>query len=210
VLGLGAGWSEAEHTAYAIPYPLLGERFDRLEEQLAIITGIWDTPLGSTFDFDGEHYQLERCPALPKPVQQPHPPIVVGGTGAKRTPTLAARYASEFNLPPFQGVDATRAAFERMRRVCEAEGRDPATLDLSVTLTTVCGVDATEIERRGAVSPAQYEMADLSGSPAQVVDQLAAFAETGATRAYLRILDLHDVDHIALLGEEVLSAVIGT
>jgi alkanesulfonate monooxygenase SsuD/methylene tetrahydromethanopterin reductase-like flavin-dependent oxidoreductase (luciferase family) len=107
-------------------------------------------------------------------------------------------------------VDATRVAFERMRRVCEAEGRDPATLDLSVTLTTVCGVDATEIERRGAVSPAQYEMADLSGSPAQVVDQLAAFAETGATRAYLRILDLHDVDHIALLGEEVLSAVIGT
>ncbi|MFM2077481.1 MAG: hypothetical protein RJA49_1371, partial [Actinomycetota bacterium] len=97
-LGLGAGWFAAEHEAYGIPFPPLGERFDRLEEQLAVITGLWGTPAGSTFDHAGAHYQLGSSPALPKPVQSP-PPIIIGGGGAKRTPALAARYAAEFNLP---------------------------------------------------------------------------------------------------------------
>jgi F420-dependent oxidoreductase-like protein len=204
VLGLGAGWSEEEHRAYGIPYPPLRERFERLDEQLAIVKGLWTTPVGSTFDFIGRHYQIAQSPALPKPVQQPHPPIVVGGTGAKRTPALAARYADEFNLPPFQGTVATRAAFERVRAACETAGRDPATLALSVTLTTVCGSDRSEVERRGSVSPPQYAMADLVGLPAEVAEQLAQYTALGATRAYLRILDLHDLDQIALLGTAVL------
>ena len=205
-LALGAGWAEQEHTAYGIPFPSPRERFERLEEQLAIITGIWQTPVGETFAFAGTHYQLADCPALPKPVQQPHPPVLVGGTGPRRTPALAARYADEFNLPPFEGPEKAAAAFARVHAACEAIGRDPATIELSVTLTTVCGVDRAETERRGAVSPVQFEMADLAGTPDEVVEQLAAYREVGATRAYLRLLDLRDLDQITLLGATVVPS----
>jgi F420-dependent oxidoreductase-like protein len=204
-LALGAGWAEQEHRAYGIPFPSPRERFERLEEQLELIIGMWDTPVGETYSFDGVHYQLVDCPALPKPVQQPHPPVIVGGTGPVRTPNLAARFADEFNLPPFNPPDATADAFARVRAACEAVGRDPATLELSVTLTTVCGADRAEVERRGAVSPAQFEAADLAGTPDEVVEQLAAYRDVGADRAYLRLLDLRDVEQIELLGSTVLT-----
>lgn len=206
-LALGAGWAEREHHAYGIPFPSPRERFDRLEEQLAVITGLWRTPVGETFSFDGAHYQLVDCPALPKPIQVPHPPVIVGGTGPTRTPALVARYADEFNLPPFEGPEKAAAAFRRVREACDVIGRDPATVELSVTLTTVCGADRAEIERRGAVSPIQFQMADLSGTPDEVVEQLAAFDAVGATRAYLRLLDLRDLEQIALLGEAVVPQV---
>ncbi len=208
-LALGAGWAEQEHLAYGIPFPSPRERFDRFEEQLAIITGIWATPAGETFSFAGEHYQLVDCPALPKPVQQPHPPVIVGGTGPRRTPALAARYADEFNLPPFEGPEAAAAAFARVHAACDAIGRDPATLELSVTLTTVCGADRAEAERRGEVSPVQFQMADLAGTPDEVIERLAAFRDVGATRAYLRLLDLRDTEHIALLGATLVPAFAG-
>jgi F420-dependent oxidoreductase-like protein len=203
-LGLGAGWAEQEHLAYGIPFPPPRERFERLEEQLAIITGMWRTPVGETFSFAGTHYQLVDCPALPKPVQHPHPPVIVGGTGPRRTPALAARFADEFNLPPFQSADATAAAFTRVRAACEAIGRDPATLERSLTLTTFCGADRAEVERRGAISPVQLEVADLAGTPDEVTERLATLRDLGATRAYLRLLDMRDLEHIGLLGEAVL------
>jgi F420-dependent oxidoreductase-like protein len=205
-LGLGAGWSDEEHRAYGIPFPSPSERFDRLEEQLAIIIGLWTTPAGEQFSFTGRHYRLEASPALPKPLQRPHPPVVVGGNGPRRTPAIAARFADEFNMPPFEGRDATRAAFERVRAACTAIGRDPATLDLSVALTTVCGRDREELERRGAVSPGQFEAADLRGTPAEVADQLASWAELGVARAYLRVLDLRDVAQIELFRDVVGAA----
>ncbi|HEY3670457.1 MAG TPA: LLM class F420-dependent oxidoreductase [Acidimicrobiia bacterium] len=205
-LALGAGWAEQEHRAYGIPFPPPAERFERLEEQLALITGMWKTPVGETFSFDGKHYQLVDCPALPKPVQQPHPPVIVGGTGPRRTPALAARFADEFNLPPFNPPDAAAAAFARVRAACEEIGRDPATLEYSVTLTTVCGTDRAEVERRGAVSPAQFEGADCAGTPDEVLEQLLGYREIGATRAYLRLLDLRDVEQITLLGASLSQA----
>jgi F420-dependent oxidoreductase-like protein len=206
-LALGAGWAEEEHLAYGIPFHSPKERFDRLEEQLEIISGIWSTALGSSFSFMGKHYQLENCPGLPKPVQQPHPPVIVGGTGVKRTPALAARFADEFNLPPFQGLDFAKKAFDIVRTACESSGRDPVTLELSATLTTVCGRDRHEIDRRGAISPPQFGMADLVGTPNQVVEQLDAYRNMGVGRVYLRILDLRDLDHIALIGEHVIPHV---
>ena len=113
-LGLGAGWSEREHAAYGIPFPeSVGERFDRLEEQLAIITGLWETPVGERFTHEGRHYTLVDSPALPKPVQTPVP-IVIGGTGRRRTPELAGRYASDFNLP-FVSVQESAGLFENVR-----------------------------------------------------------------------------------------------
>src|SRR5499427_1943517 len=123
-LGLGSGWFEREHTAYGIPFPPLGERFDRLEEQFAIITGLWETPEGKTFSFEGTHYQLTDSPALPKPAQRPRPPVIVVGAGARRTPRLAARYADEYNVA-FRTVADSAAAFGRVREACQAAGRDP-------------------------------------------------------------------------------------
>ena len=148
-LGLGTGWYEQEHASYGIPFPPVGERFDILAEQLAVITGLWSTPVGETFSFAGAHYTLTDSPALPKPVQQPHPPIIIGGTGARRTPALAARFAAEYNVP-FQTLDVTAAAFDRTRRACEEAGRDPATLVFSAAQTLAVGADEQEVRRRAA------------------------------------------------------------
>ncbi len=148
-LGIGTGWFDDEHDAYGIPFPPLGERFDRLEEQLAIITGLWDTPPGETFSFGGDHYQLTDSPALPKPVQQPHPPVLVGGGGPTRTPALAARFADEFNLP-FSSTSDSEAAFDRVRHACRDADRDPAELVYSVAQVVCCGRDDAEIRRRAA------------------------------------------------------------
>src|SRR5215813_155960 len=130
-LGLGTGWFDAEHTAYGIPFPPLGERFARLEEQLEILTGLWRTPIGERFSFAGTHYQLQDSPGLPKPEQRPGPPIILGGAGARRTPQLAARFASEYNVP-FHSVRDSAAAFARVREACEASGRAASSLTYSV------------------------------------------------------------------------------
>ena len=205
-LGLGTGWFEAEHTAYGIPFEMLGERFERLEEQLAIITGLWTTPPGERFDFAGRYYHLENSPALPKPVQQPRPPIIIGGGGAKRTPALAARFADEFNVP-FHPVDAGRAQFARVNAACEAAGRDPRTMTLSAALATYCGRDASEVERRAKAVGRPPASIDLAGTPAEIVDRLGEWKEAGASRAYLQLLDLSDLDHVRLLAEEVMPQV---
>ena len=208
-LGLGAGWYDGEHTAYGVPFPPLGERFERLEEQFAIITGLWDTPVGETFAFDGTHYQLEDSPALPKPVQQPHPPLIVGGGGAKRTPRLAATYAAEFNLP-FSSLADTEAQFGRVRAACTDRGRDPGTLRLSAAQVVCCGVNDAEVERRAANIGRKAEdlrAHGLAGTPDEVVAGLQAFAAIGAESVYLQVLDLNDLEHIELLAEDVLPRV---
>ncbi|MGA3148692.1 MAG: LLM class F420-dependent oxidoreductase [Acidimicrobiales bacterium] len=205
-LGLGAGWYEAEHTAYGIPFPPLGERFDRLDEQLAIITGLWSTPAGERFTFSGRHYEVRDSPALPKPVQRPGPPVIVGGGGPTRTPRLAARYASEFNLA-FRSLADTGDQFGRVRAACESTGRDPASLELSAAQTVCCGRDDAEIARRAVATGRQVDelrQNALCGTPDEVIAKLATFAAAGASRAYLQVLDLDDLDHLALLGEEVL------
>ncbi|MDQ1397867.1 MAG: hypothetical protein QOG64_3126 [Acidimicrobiaceae bacterium] len=204
-LGLGTGWFEAEHAAYGIPFSLLGERFERLEEQLAIITGLWTTPVGERFSFAGRHYQLADSPALPKPQQQPRPPIIIGGGGAKRTPALAARFADEYNVP-FHSLEAGTDAFGRMRQACEAQQRDPATVLLSAALAVCCGTDQAEVERRAAAIGRPVERIDLAGTPAQLVDTLGRWSEAGAERVYLQVLDLGDLDHVRLLAEEVMPA----
>ncbi|HEX3793809.1 MAG TPA: LLM class F420-dependent oxidoreductase [Acidimicrobiales bacterium] len=205
-LGLGAGWYDGEHTAYGIPFPPLGERFERLEEQFAIITGLWDTPAGETFSFAGTHYQVTDSPALPKPVQQPRPPIIVGGGGPSRTPRLAATYADEFNLP-FSSLADTEAQFGRVRAACKARGRDPKTLTLSAAQVVCCGKDEAEVERRAAAigrQPDELRQNGAAGTPDEVVARLKEFAAIGAERVYLQVLDLNDLDHIRLISEDVL------
>src|SRR4029453_6432209 len=124
-LGLGTGWVGGEPPASGVPFPPLGERFDRLEEQLAIITGMWTTPVGKRFSFSGRHYTLAHRPAPPNPAQGPRPPVIVGGLGARRTPRLAARFADEFNLS-FVPLDATELQFQRVRQARAGAGPDPA------------------------------------------------------------------------------------
>lgn len=208
-LGLGAGWFEAEHAAYGIPFPPVGERFGRLAEQLEVITGLWGVPDGQLYSFDGDYYQIRDSPGLPKPAQRPRPPIIVGGHGPKRTPRLAARYADEFNVG-FSSAAETGAQFGRVREACQAAGRDPGSLIYSAAHLTCCGRDDAEFARRAAAigrDVAELRDIGLTGSPAQVVDKIGQYAEHGASRIYLQILDLHDLDHLELLATEVMPQV---
>ena len=203
--GIGAGWFEAEHTAYGIPFPELGERFDRYEEQVAVLTGLWGTPAGETFDFEGRHYRLAGSPALPKPVQDGGIPVIIGGKGAKRTPRLAARYAAEFNVP-FEGPEKNGQLFAGVREACQAAGRDPGSMVFSSAVTVAVGKDDAEVARRAEAigrTPGRWGGGDVGGPPAQVVDRLGRYAEAGATRAYLQVLDLADLDHLDLVASEV-------
>jgi F420-dependent oxidoreductase-like protein len=204
-LGIGSGWFEAEHTAYGIPFPPLGERFDRYEEQLAIITGLWNTPPGETFDFAGAHYRLAGSPALPKPVQDGGIPILVGGAGKKRTPRLAARFASEFNVP-FASVTDNVRLFAGVRDACEEAGRDPGSMVYSSALVLCVGRDEAELARRAAAigrEVGELREHGVAGTPAEAVDILGRYAEAGAQRIYLQVLDLADLDHLDLAAAEV-------
>lgn len=204
-LGIGAGWYEEEHRAYGIPFPSTRERFDRLEESLAVITGLWETPLGERFSFAGRHFPVADSPALPKSVQQPRPPVLIGGKGAKRTPALAARYADEFNLP-FVSLDETRAQIGRVREACEAIGRDPDALTYSSALVVCCGADEAQVRRRAdriGRDVDELRANGLTGTPDEVVERIGAFAERGSQRVYLQMLDLDDVDHLDLIASRV-------
>jgi F420-dependent oxidoreductase-like protein len=208
-LGIGAGWFEAEHTAYGIPFPDTRERFDRLEESLTVVSGLWTTPPGDRFDFDGRYYPVVDSPALPKPVQSPRPPILVGGKGKVRTPALAARFADEFNIP-FESLDASRAIFGRVREACTAAGRDPASLTCSNALVLCCGRDEAELSQRAkAIGREVDELRTngLAGTPDEVVDKIGRYGEAGAERVYLQMLDLSDLDHLELVADKVMPQV---
>jgi len=201
-LGIGAGWFEAEHTAYGIPFP--AGRHARLTEQLEIVTGLWATPIGSRFSFAGKHYTLTDSPALPKPVQSPLP-VVVGGMGPKRTPELAARHAAEFNAP-FRSAADSGAQFARVREALREHGRAAEDIVFSHAITTVVGAGDAEVARRAeAIGRAVDELKESSaaGSPAEVAETLRRYAEAGATRSYLQIMDLDDLDHLELIASEV-------
>jgi len=206
-LGIGAGWNAEEHAAYGIPYPDTGERFDRLAEQLEILTGLWTTDTGARFTHLGRHYQLTDSPALPKPTQRPHPPIVMGGGGPKRTPQLVARFASEYNTA-FRSVSVFREQVERARAACEAIGRAPASLRISIAQTTVIGGDDAEVDRRAAAIRRRHDdLSDaLHGTPAQVVDQIGAYQDAGADTCYFQLLDVRDLDQLDLLARDVVPA----
>jgi len=209
-LGLGAGWYEREHAAYGIPFP--AKRFDQLTEQLEVVTGLWGTPVGERFDYAGRHYTLTDSPALPKPVQRSPldpsragVPIIVGGGGPTRTPELAARFAAEYNQS-FPAFDVVETRIGRVRQACVDAGRDPASLVLSAAFVLCVGRTGDELARRAAAigrEPAELREHGLAGSPQEVVDRLGWLAGLGITRVYLQTLDLHDLDHLALVADEV-------
>ncbi len=208
-LGIGTGWNDEEHDHHGIPFPPFAERFDRLGEQLEILRGMWTTPVGETFDFDGEHYRLVDSPALPKPTQPGGPPVIIGGYGPKKTPALAARFAAEYNTPFFPLAGYAEQC-DRVRSACEDIGRDPDDMIFSAAVVVCCGESDEEVAHRAnAIGRSVDELTEngLCGSPAQVVEGLAEWAEAGAERVYLQVLDMDDLDHVRLLGRDVLPVI---
>src|SRR3954462_11778239 len=170
-LGLGAGWFDAEHTAYGIPFPEVGERFARFAEQVEIVHGLLSTPSGEKYSFDGTYYQLTDSPALPKPVQSPHPPLILGGAGKKKGATLAARFADEYNVS-FRSLDETADIIGRVRAAAESTGRE---LVYSAAQVLCVGRDEAELERRAAAigrDLAELRENGLAGTPSEVVDRI--------------------------------------
>ncbi|MDM2346959.1 Luciferase-like monooxygenase superfamily [Mycobacteroides abscessus subsp. abscessus] len=205
--GLGAGWFSEEHEAYAIPFPSLGERFDRLEEQLEILTGLWTTPTGDTYSYAGKHYTVTDSPALPKPVQEPHPPIVIGGLGVKRTPALAARFATEFNLP-FQPVDVITDQYARVAHAVEAAGRPADSMTYSAAFALCIGDTDADIARRAANIGREVEEitenSPLAGTPDGVAEKLSVYVDAGVQRVYVQLLDIRDLDHLEFFASTVI------
>ena len=203
-LGLGTGWFEREHRAYGIPFP--AKRFDLLEEQLQIVTGLWSAPVGGTYSFAGAHYELRDAPALPKPVQE-RVPVIVGGGGPKRTPELAARFATEFNIG-FQSEAVIAEKFAGVRAACERIGRDPASLKLSVALPTLAAASPSELDRRAAnIERTVDELrgdVNIVGDRDEIVAKVERLVALGAQRVYFQLMDLQDVSHVEYLGSEVL------
>lgn len=208
-LGIGAGWFEAEHAAYAIPFPGVQERFSRLEEQLAVITGLWEAAEGGSFGYQGKYYTVTDSPALPKPAQRPRPPVIIGGTGPSRTPRLAAKFADEYNVP-FSDVADTTAAFGRVQEACAAAGRHESSMIYSAAQVVCCGRSDAELSRRAAtIGQKLDELRDqgLAGTPAEIAEKIGRFAAIGAERIYVQVLDLQDLDHLELIASEVLPQV---
>jgi len=205
-LGMGAGWLEREHMSYGIPFPPLGERLDRMHEQLEIITGLWRTNVGDRFNYDGKYYTLIDAPALPKPLQKPGPPIIVGGRGPRRTPEIAGRFADEFNMP-FKTVAQTAVAFDRVRAAAARHGRQ---VTLSAGVVVAVGRTAAEAERRAAplhVPSALPPEDPVVGDPERLVERITEMAAIGAGRLHLRVIDMSDLDHVDLIAEKVLPHV---
>ena len=209
-LGLGAGWHALEHEAYGFAFPPPRERMDILEEQLQVVLGSWsDGP----FSFDGTHYDLRDLDAQPKPVQRPHPPIIVGGAAGPRSAALAARYADEYNTV-FASVEDCAERKERVDAACRAEGREP--ILFSLMTGCVVGRDRAEVERRGraVVERTRLDLEDFLGSAGtitgtveEVVARIGEYARVGVGRVYLQHLAHEDVEMVELVGAEVVPSV---
>ncbi len=206
-LGLGAGWFGQEHSAYGINFPDTAERFDRLKEQLEIIIGLWSTSLEETFSYHGRYYTLENSPALPKPVRKPHPPIIIGGRGPKKTPALAGAFAQEYNVP-FASVEDCKVQFDAVSNAADQANRSPSEIIYSVALATCLGNDSETLKRRAAsIGRSVDDLSEngLCGSSAQIIEKIESYRAIGAKRIYLQILDLNDLDHLADLSDGLIK-----
>jgi alkanesulfonate monooxygenase SsuD/methylene tetrahydromethanopterin reductase-like flavin-dependent oxidoreductase (luciferase family) len=209
---MGAGWMELEHRAFGFPFPPLRERLAMLAEQVEIVHRQWTEEHVS---FSGAHYTLEDCPALPKPVQRPHPPILVGGRAKPGTANVAARFADEYNV-----IGATRDEYAEARRsldnACERAGRDPKTLRMSIMTGFLLGADEdallaharATLERWGSeLAPeelvARQRAKGTAGTPEELAEGLRSLEDVGVERAMLQHIRHDDLETVALLGRDV-------
>ena len=208
-VGVGAGWHENEHAALGIPYPETVERVDRMEEQLAILRGLWDEPDG--WSFEGRFWQVRDALFRPRGVR---PSIILGGTGKPRSLRLAARYADEYNISSSSPAQV-RETLARLDAACEAIGRDPASLARSVMSGTLVGRDDADVARRTAAQVAVFgdDVAQASawldarrdrwvlGVPEVARARIAEFAATGVDRLLFQDFLPRDLEHVALMAE---------
>jgi F420-dependent oxidoreductase-like protein len=219
-LGMGAGWYDREHQAYGFEFPRVPDRLAILAEQVEIVHRLWDRDEPEV-TFEGAHYRLDRVPSLPKPVQDPHPPLILGGRGGPRSAALAARWADEYNThnrPPEELAEIRG----RLDGACEQAGRDPGSLPLSLMTGTLVGADRPDLEARagrlaarlggemdGAELLANRRPGEITGTVDQVVERLAQLADVGVQRVMMQHLDHEDLDFVALVGHEVIPKVEG-
>jgi F420-dependent oxidoreductase-like protein len=214
-LGIGAGWWEREHEAYGIPMPEVGPRMDALEEQLQLIPCYWEP---GPFSFEGKYYSAKDLDALPKPVQQPRPPLLLGGKGGPRSLRLAARYADEYNTVMSTASEIAEVR-ERLDRACEAEDRDPASLPLSMMTGWLVGADPDELRDRasrlarwkgegddGKAFLANLRKGTIAGTVPEALEQLQELEHAGLTRLMAQHLLHRDLDAIELIGRDVIPA----
>jgi len=205
-VGLGAGWYEQEHQAFGLPFPDVAARYDRLEDQLAVLAGVWAAEPGATFSLQGRTLAVQIDADTVRPAQRPHPPVVLGGQGGPRSARLAAAYADEYNVS-FVPADHMQRVHDQVRRACDAAGRDPASVVYSAGQVLCCGRSDAEVARRAAAigrEVAELRENGLAGSPDEVLAKLGRFSDRGGERFYLQVLDLADLDHLRLVAETVL------
>lgn len=206
-LALGTGWLEAEHRAYGFPFPPLGERFGMLTEQIEIVHRQWTE---GPFDFSGAHYAIEGLDAQPKPVQSPHPPLLLGGQGGPKALALAARWADEYNTV-YKPLDVVREMRGNLDAACAAQGRDPIPLSL-MTGWLVADDRAELVDRAARLAEWQGQEADgeaflasvdpswIVGTADEAAEQLDALRAVGVERVLAQHLPHTDVDALALVG----------
>ncbi|HZP31380.1 MAG TPA: TIGR03560 family F420-dependent LLM class oxidoreductase [Acidimicrobiia bacterium] len=205
-VGLGAGWYEDEHRAFSLPFPPVAERYHLLEDQLDILHGLWSAPPGATFEHRGRTGSVAIDADTVRPLQQPHPSIVLGGQGGPRSARLAAAYADEYNVA-FAPLSYSKSVHDRVRRACEVAGRDPSQIVWSVGQVLCCGTSEAELQRRAAAigrDLAELRENGFAGTPAEILEKAGRFAGAGVERFYLQVLDLSDLDHLRLVAEEIL------
>jgi F420-dependent oxidoreductase-like protein len=216
IVGMGAGWWEEEHRTHGVPFPPTGERFEMLEEQLEIVHGLWSQ---ETYSFESRHYAIEGCRFLPKPLQRPHPPIVVGGKGGPRIARLVARWADEFNR--VGGTpEQVGASFDRVRGEVSAAGRDTAGVRMSFMTWVMIGRtdrewrDRVEAVRRMDPSAGPFDayLAEVSedcivGTVDRAVERLRTYAEAGVEHFVLNTGLFDDLEMLELLASDVLPNV---
>jgi alkanesulfonate monooxygenase len=205
-VGLGAGWYQQEHDAFGLGFPALGTRMDLLDDQLSILHGVWNAPAGETFHLEGSTCSVTIDADSVRPAQHPHPPLILGGGGKPRSALLAAAYADEYNVG-FQSAATTKEIHDRVRDACERAGRDPGDMVYSAAQVVCCGKDEAEVAQRAAAigrETDELRANGLAGTPDELIERLSTYAAAGVERFYLQLLDLNDLDHLALLAERVL------
>ena len=209
-LGMGAGWNDLEHEAFGFPFAPLRERLEHLAEQIEIVHRLWTEEHVS---FEGKHYRLVDCPALPKPVQKPHPRLLVGGRAKKGSTTPAARFADEYNVIG-SSLEEYAAARKALDDACEQAGRDPKTLAMSIMSGFLLGADEAQLlaharatlERWGsdadpAATVERFRARGLAGTPDELVEGFGRLAEVGVERVALQHIVHEDLDTVALIGQ---------
>lgn len=216
-VGLGAGWHEDEHRQFGIPFPPIGERLKMLDEQAAVLRGLWNGKTG--WSFQGEHYQVENAHFVPQPPQSAtkrRPHLIMGGEGRRRSCEMAAHYADEYNVV-FASPERAKTAIGGMKRACDLIGRDPGELVYSALCGVLIAENSESFEKRkvrqnavlgseaiGVEPPAERAKRWILGTPEKALERIAELEDVGIERIVLHNYLPGDLDMIRILGKEII------